>query len=157
MLPLLRGRHLRLELRVLFLVCLLYLQMAAGFAFPVQREWQAGCSGVVVVYLVKVALNLEAKHRLRAQHLVIVQVDLNSCFHQCFFQRYFSVWQGIWSYPSLARIREYDSYQRWHQDSCGIHPYLPWRVARVDFHSSECSVWLHDRNHTGWFSHITVL
>ena len=69
-------------------VCLLYLQMEAGFAFPVQREWQAGCSGGVVVYLVKVALNLVVKHRLRVQHLVLVQVDLNSCFRQCFFQRY---------------------------------------------------------------------
>jgi hypothetical protein len=111
MLPLLRGRRLRLELRVLFLLCLLYLQIEVGFAFPVRREWQAGCSGVVGVYLVKVALNLEAKHRLRVQDLVIVQVDLNSCFHQCFFQRCFSGWQGSWSYL-LARIREYDSYQR---------------------------------------------
>lgn len=94
MLPLLRGRHRRLELPVLSLVYLLYLQIEVGFAFPVRKEWQAGCSSVVGVYLAKVALNLEAKHRLRVQDLAIVQVDLNSCFHQCFFQRCFSVWQG---------------------------------------------------------------
>ena len=93
MLPLLRGLHLRLELRVLFLLCLLYLQIEAGFAFLVQREWQAGCSNAVAVYLVKEALNLEAKYRLRVQHLVVVQVDLNFYFHQCFFQQRFSGWQ----------------------------------------------------------------